>query len=76
MTTTQPPVPPPHAKRYHLVLVPGFVGFDALGQLVYYAGVTEAFGLTGGEARLLLSAGRGEGLLVAGRSRLWPEIGT
>jgi hypothetical protein len=45
MTTTQPPVPPPHAKRYHLVLVPGFVGFDALGQLVYYAGVTEAFGV-------------------------------
>jgi type IV secretory pathway VirB4 component len=32
--------------------------------------VTEAFGLTGGEARLLLSAGRGEGLLVAGRSRV------
>ncbi|MDT5119746.1 MAG: hypothetical protein QOE30_5485 [Mycobacterium sp.] len=32
--------------------------------------VTDAFGLTGGEARLLLSAGRGEGLLVAGRSRL------
>ena len=32
--------------------------------------VTEAFGLTGGEARLLLSAGRGEGLLVAGPSRV------
>lgn len=32
--------------------------------------VTKAFGLTGGEARLLLSAGRGEGLLVAGRSRV------
>jgi type IV secretory pathway VirB4 component len=32
--------------------------------------VTAAFGLTGGEARLLLSAGRGEGLLVAGRSRV------
>ncbi len=32
--------------------------------------VTDAFGLTGGEARLLLSAGRGEGLLVAGRSRV------
>jgi hypothetical protein len=25
------------------VLVPGFVGFDALGQLEYYAGVTEVF---------------------------------
>ena len=32
--------------------------------------VTDAFGLTGGEARLLLSAPRGEGLLVAGRSRI------
>jgi type IV secretory pathway VirB4 component len=32
--------------------------------------VQKAFGLTGGEARLLLSAGRGEGLLVAGRSRV------
>ena len=32
--------------------------------------VAEAFGLTGGEARLLLSAPRGEGLLVAGRSRI------
>jgi hypothetical protein len=29
--------------RCHLVLVPGFVGFDALGQLEYYAGVTRAF---------------------------------
>jgi type IV secretory pathway VirB4 component len=32
--------------------------------------VTDAFGLTGGEARLLLSVGRGEGLLVAGRARV------
>ncbi|MPZ26480.1 MAG: DUF87 domain-containing protein [Micromonosporaceae bacterium] len=32
--------------------------------------VTEAFRLTGGEARLLLAASRGEGLLVAGRSRV------
>jgi type IV secretory pathway VirB4 component len=32
--------------------------------------VTEAFGLTTGEARLLLSGARGEGLLVAGRSRV------
>jgi len=32
--------------------------------------VTDAFGLTGGEARLLLAAPRGEGLLVAGRARL------
>lgn len=29
--------------RHHLVLVPGFVGFDLLGQLAYYAGVTERF---------------------------------
>ncbi|GAA0477494.1 hypothetical protein Aca07nite_72260 [Actinoplanes capillaceus] len=32
--------------------------------------VAEAFNLTGGEARLLLSAPRGEGLLVAGRNRI------
>jgi hypothetical protein len=29
--------------RHHFVLVPGFVGFDALGQLDYYAGVTQVF---------------------------------
>jgi hypothetical protein len=27
-------------SRVHIVLVPGFAGFDALGQLEYYAGVT------------------------------------
>lgn len=27
-------------KRFHLVLIPGFAGFDALGQLEYYSGVT------------------------------------
>ncbi|GAA1619309.1 VirB4 family type IV secretion system protein [Actinoplanes couchii] len=32
--------------------------------------VSEAFGLTDGEARLLLTAQRGEGLLVAGRARV------
>ncbi len=32
--------------------------------------VAEAFNLTGGESRVLLSASRGEGLLVAGRSRI------
>ena len=32
--------------------------------------VAEAFSLTGGESRMLLSASRGEGLLVAGRSRI------
>jgi triacylglycerol lipase len=30
--------------RVHIVLVPGFVGFDALGQLEYYAGTTDVFG--------------------------------
>ncbi|HEX3769935.1 MAG TPA: hypothetical protein VHV30_03675 [Polyangiaceae bacterium] len=36
--------PPSDATaRLHLVLVPGFVGFDALGQLDYYAGVTQVF---------------------------------
>jgi type IV secretory pathway VirB4 component len=32
--------------------------------------VAEAFNLTAGEARMLLSSSRGEGLLVAGRSRI------
>ena len=32
----------PH-NRVHVVLVPGFGGFDALGQLEYYAGVTPQF---------------------------------
>jgi hypothetical protein len=30
-------------SRHHLVLIPGFGGFDALGQVEYYAGVTEVF---------------------------------
>lgn len=30
-------------ERTHVVLVPGFVGFDALGSLEYYAGVTRIF---------------------------------
>ncbi len=29
--------------RAHLVLVPGFAGFDALGQIEYYAGLTPVF---------------------------------
>lgn len=29
--------------RLHVVLVPGFAGFDALGQLEYYAGVTDVY---------------------------------
>jgi hypothetical protein len=31
------------SPRHHIVLVPGFAGFDALGQLEYYAGVTPQF---------------------------------
>ncbi len=31
------------ANRYHIVLIPGFGGFDALGQVRYYAGVTSLF---------------------------------
>ncbi len=31
------------SRRTHLVLIPGFVGFDVLGQVGYYAGVTEHF---------------------------------
>ena len=30
-------------KRFRLVLVPGFAGFDALGQLEYYAAITPLF---------------------------------
>lgn len=30
-------------KRFHIVLVPGFGGFDALGNVEYYAGVTRVF---------------------------------
>ena len=30
-------------KRFHIVLVPGFAGFDALGQLEYYGGITPFF---------------------------------
>jgi triacylglycerol lipase len=30
-------------KRCHIVLVPGFGGFDALGKIEYYAGVTRVF---------------------------------
>jgi triacylglycerol lipase len=32
------------SKRTHVVLIPGFGGFDALGQLEYYGGLTELFG--------------------------------
>lgn len=36
------------ATRHHVVLIPGFAGFDALGQLEYYGGVTALFaGLSG-----------------------------
>ena len=31
------------ATRCHIVLVPGFGGFDALGQVEYYAGITRLF---------------------------------
>ena len=30
-------------KRIHIILIPGFAGFDALGQLEYYAGITPIF---------------------------------
>jgi triacylglycerol lipase len=33
----------PSRKRFHIVLVPGFAGFDALGQLEYYGRVTPLF---------------------------------
>jgi hypothetical protein len=34
---------PRNRSRVHIVLIPGFAGFDALGQLEYYAGVTPQF---------------------------------
>jgi len=33
----------PSTKRFHVVLVPGFAGFDGLGQLEYYGGITPLF---------------------------------
>lgn len=33
----------PAGKCFHVVLVPGFAGFDALGQLEYYGGITPLF---------------------------------
>jgi len=33
----------PSNARMHVILIPGFAGFDALGQLEYYAGVTPFF---------------------------------
>jgi len=33
----------PSPKRFHIVLVPGFGGFDALGQVEYYGGITPLF---------------------------------
>ena len=34
---------PPSTKRFHVVLIPGFAGFDALGQLEYYSDITRLF---------------------------------
>ena len=41
----------PSIKRFHVVLIPGFAGFDALGQLEYYSGITTLFqaGLAGNQ---------------------------
>jgi len=33
----------PSTKRFHIVLIPGFAGFDALGQLEYYGCITPLF---------------------------------
>ena len=40
MPTKRPFSPPP---RSHIILVPGFGGFDALGRVQYYAGITRLF---------------------------------
>lgn len=34
---------PLSTPRVHVVLIPGFAGFEALGQVEYYAGVTPQF---------------------------------
>ena len=39
--------------RSHIVLVPGFAGFDALGQLEYYGGVTKVFSRVRSENEVL-----------------------
>ena len=30
-------------NRFHIILIPGFGGFDALGQVNYYTGITSLF---------------------------------
>jgi len=42
------------ADRFHVVLIPGFGGFDALGQVEYYAGVTRLFQAWKGETPAVL----------------------
>ncbi|HUO75245.1 MAG TPA: hypothetical protein VMU39_31085 [Solirubrobacteraceae bacterium] len=37
------PNPSPSRGRAHIVLIPGFAGFDALGQIEYYAGTTDSY---------------------------------
>jgi hypothetical protein len=48
MTLIRPASP---TRRIHIVLVPGFAGFDALGQLEYYADLTPLFRQWRGRAR-------------------------
>jgi len=40
-------------KRFHIVLIPGFAGFDALGQLEYYGGLTPLFQMWRAENQVL-----------------------
>jgi len=41
------------SPRFHIVLIPGFAGFDALGQLEYYSGVTSRFQQSGKQEEVL-----------------------
>src|SRR3954468_13526356 len=41
----------PESGRLHLVFVPGFGGFDALGEIEYYAGTTDVFQAWCGQRR-------------------------
>jgi len=57
------------SSRRHIILVPGFAGFDALGQLEYYAGVTPLFPVAMATMSFEMRAVRTALSLTARRSR-------
>ncbi|HTT21333.1 MAG TPA: hypothetical protein VMG82_20560 [Candidatus Sulfotelmatobacter sp.] len=60
-------------KRTHVVLIPGFAGFDALGQLEYYGGLTELFGKLRADNEVLHYFDNFPTAAVATRARLLRE---